>query len=454
MTRTVTTRTIAASLARVKALPQLVKSSLILDACHAAGHTWRDSVLNPLATITLFLIQILHGNTACEHLRHLSPLRFTASAYCQARRRLPVALLQQLLRAVTDTMFQATESIARWHGHRTFILDGSNFSMPDTPELMKHFGHPSGQRPGCGFPAAHLMMLCDLTTGLIRHVITGPLFTHDLPAGTPMHAFLQPGDLVIADRGFAGWAFFALFLQHQLHVVIRKHQRLRMSFGARDAVHPDGVWVRLYRLGPDEQVIEWRKPRTRPDWISKEAYDALPPSIILRVIRYTIHRRGFRTRAVTLMTTLADHRRYPTDEIIALYGRRWEIETNLRSLKTTMGMDTLRCKTVAGVERELIMYALAYNLVRMEMVRAGRVQQVEPERISFVDALRAVRARADGTPAPSHTARGTPVQLVVNPIRADRVEPRAVKRRPKQHRLLTMPRARARQLLVRQHFAA
>lgn len=455
MTRTVTAHTIVASLRRVKALPQLVQPQHVLDACRAADHGWRDGTLNPLATITLFLIQILHGNTACEHLRHLSPLSFTASAYCQARRRLPLALFHHLLRTVTDAMFDATEPIARWRGHRTFLLDGSSFSMPDTPELMTHFGHPPGQKRGCAFPCAHLLVLCDLATGLIRHIIGGPLFTHDLAGGVKIHPALRPDDLVIADRGFAGWAFFALYMQHQLHAVIRMHQRLIMTFNPRKTTHPNDVWMRLYLLDKNDQVIEWFKPRMRPAWISRRAYDALPPSIIVRVIRYTLRRRGFRTTGVTLLTTLVDHTRYPTEEIAASYGRRWEIETNLRSLKETMGMHTMRCKTVAGVEKELIMYALAYNLVRMEMVKAGCAQRVDPRRISFVDALRSVRARAGGgARAPGATEGAGALRLVVNPLRPVRLEPRAVKRRPKQQRLLTLPRAEARKRLLRQRLAA
>ena len=454
MTRTVTAHTIASALRRVKALPQLVQHQHVLDASHASGHVWRDGVLNPLATISLFLMQTLHGNTACEHLRHLAPLRFTASAYCQARRRLPLTMFQHLLRTVTDGMFNATESIARWRGHRTFLLDGSSFSMPDTPELMERFGHPPGQQPGCRFPCAHLMILCDLATGLIRHIVGGPLFTHDLAEGVKMHPALRRGDLVIADRGFAGWAFFALYIQHELHAVIRKHQRLIMTFNPRKTRHPHGVWVRLKMLEKDDQVIQWFKPTQRPAWISASAYEALPPSMIVRVIHYTVRRRGFRTKRITLLTTLVDHGQYPKEEIMTLYRRRWEIETNIRCLKETMGMHTLRCQTVTGVQKELIMYAIAYNLVRMEMVKAGHVQRVDPRRISFVDALRSLCARAGEARSRAPADKDPPLPLVVNPMRPGRIEPRAVKRRPKQHRLLTIPRAQARQRLQRQQLAA
>ncbi len=214
------------------------------------------------------------------------------------------------------------------------------------------------------------------------------------------------------------------------------------------------MWVRLKMLEKDDQVIEWFKPKNRPAWISHSAYEALPPSMIVRVIHYTVRRRGFRTKRITLLTTLVDHGQYPKEEIMTLYRRRWEIETNIRCLKETMGMHTLRCQTVTGVQKELIMYAIAYNLVRMEMVKAGRVQRVDPRRISFVDALRSLCARAGEARPRAPADKDPPLPLVVNPMRPGRIEPRAVKRRPKQQRLLTIPRAQARQRLQRQQLAA
>lgn len=458
MTRMVTAGTIAAALRRVKALPQLIEHDLVLDACRAAGHGWRDGPLNPLSTVTLFLIQVLHGNTAINHLRHLTPLAFTASAYCQARARLPLALFEHLLQSVTDAMFQTTDAIARWRGHRTFIIDGTTFTMPDTPALLSHFGHPSGQTPGCAFPVAHLMVLCDMATGLIRQITGAPLFTSDLTAGVKMCPLLRRGDLIIADRGFAGWAFYAVLEQHGLHTLIRAHQRLFLSFRRRVREHPHGVWTRLYLLDKDDQVIEWFKPGSCPQWMSKRDFAALMPSILIRIIRYSLRRRGFRPEEIIIMTTLTDHQRYPKQELIALYGRRWEIETNIRHLKQTMKMNELHCQSIAGVRKELTMFAIAYNLVRMEMTHAAAAQRIQPERISFVDALRALQARAT-TPAihprMTHDKRPPPTPaLIVNPYRPNRCEPRAIKRRPPQRRLLTTPRAEARKRLQQQRLAA
>jgi hypothetical protein len=254
---------------------------------------------------------------------------------------------------------------------------------------------------------------------------------------------------VLGDRVFGTWGYFALVLRHNLHAVTRAHQRLKLNFNPRQRWHERGTYCRLYKLDDDDQVIEWFKPRHRPKWMSLAVYERLPPSIIVRMTRYTIRRKGFRTRQVTLLTTLTDHERYPADELAALYRRRWEIETNFRDLKETMGMKTLRCQTVDGVLKEMYTYAIAYNLVRMMCLQAATHQGVEARRISFINALRSLRQvlllRCAGEPPP---------RLMVNPHRPGRVEPRLVKRRPRQRRYLTIPRAEARKRLQAQPLAA
>jgi hypothetical protein len=428
---------------------QLPTPQLVFELCRSLGHRWRRGPLDPFNTIIVFLIQILHGNTACVHACLLSGLGVTDSAYCQARRRLPLRLFTALFARLVDDLLRSTVGVSQWRGHRVFLLDGSSFSMPDTPALQKHFGQPSGQKKGCGFPVAHLMALCDLSTGLVIDLVASPLYSGDLTKGVRTHRLLRAGDIVLGDRVFGTWGYFALVFHHKLHAVTRAHQRLKLSFNPRKRWHEGGTYCRLYRLGRDDQVIEWFKPTHRPRWMSPAVYERLPRSIIVRAIRYTIRRKGFRTRQVTLLTTLTDQKRYPADELAALYRRRWEIETNFRDLKETMGMKTLRCRTVDGVLKEMYIYAIAYNLVRMACVKAGREQDVDARRISFVAALRSLRhtlvLRCAGEPPP---------RLMVNPHRPGRVEPRLVKRRPTQRRYLTIPRAEARKHLQPHPLAA
>ena len=441
---------IADALERIKGrVTDAVPEDLIRRLCHEAGHRWRDRDLGPVVTTHLFLQQVLHGNTAVAHLRRLSGLDFTDAAYCQARARLPLELLQRLQRAVTDDLRQDGDGRAegRWLGRRVYLLDGSSFSMPDTPELREHFGHPSGQAEGCGFPVAHLMALFDARRGYLLRAVAQPLYTHDMSQAAALHAELRGGDVLVGDRAFGSYAHLALCQERGLHGLFRAHQRQIVSFrpGRRHGLkgRPTSRWLR--RLGRHDQLVEYFKPQGRPEWMTAERYATLPESVVVRELRYEVGRPGCRTRVVTLVTTLLDPQAYPAEELARLYGLRWGVETDLRHLKQTMKMEILHCKTVAGVQKELAVFALVYNLVRRVMEEAGRRQEVEADRISFVDALRWLQEARPGDDLPP---------LVVNPDRPGRVQPRVRKRRPKQYPLMTRPRAELRKALLKQRPAA
>ena len=425
----------------------------IRDACRRAGHAWRERTLDPVTTLQLFLLQVLHGNTACAHLPHLSGLKFSASAYCQARARIPLKVFQTLLEQMTQGLQGAADSAARWRGHRVFHMDGSGFSMPDTEELREHFGQPGGQRVGCGFPVAHTLVLMHAGAGFLLRILAAPLRTHDASQAAQVHPELQEDDVLVGDRAFCSYAQMALLFQRKVHVVLRIHQRQIVDFtphrphavpGKKAAPGlPRSRWVK--RLGKDDQLVEWLRPTACPAWMPREQYQALPEQLLLRELRVRIVRRGWRTGEVTLVTTLLDPRRYPARELAALYVQRWQVETNLRHLKQTLGLDPLRCETVAGVLKELAMFALAYNLVRLAMHASAWVQGVAPERISFVDALRWLCAEHSGK---------TLANLTINPERPGRYEPRVRKRRPKQFPLMKKPRQELQQEFLSKQFAA
>jgi hypothetical protein len=448
-------RRLVSVLRRLKDAPaQQLDRPEIIDACRQVHHTWRCCLLDPVAILHLFLNQILRGNTAINHLVRISGRSFTGSAYCQARSRLPLALFQVLLRRVADRIRPAIEDSGRWHGHRVFVADGSSFSMPDVPELKDHFGQPSVQQPGCGFPVAHLLALFHVGTGMLVEVLTAPLCTHDMSGVARIHPQLREGDVLLGDRGFGSFAHLGLLVARGAHGVFRIHQRQIVDFTPRRAharpgqkKAPKGLphsrWLR--GSGPTDQVVAWLKPKVRPEWMAADQYASLPEELIVRELRYHTGRAGFRVRQVTLVTTLVDAELYPLEELAALYRKRWEVEGNLKSLKTTMNMDVLRCETVAGVSKELLMFALVYNLVRLVMLEASRRQGVPVDRISFVDALRWLSEARPGVALP---------KLVVNPDRADRVEPRVKKRRPKQYPLMTKPRSKLRKALLEKKVAA
>jgi len=430
-------------------------SNVIHAACRAAGHTWcASALLTPAAIIHWFLIQVFHGNTALNHVTLMAGRCFTASAFCQARTRLPLAVFRAVLRAVIHALVPDTQAHGRWLGLRPFLLDGSSFSMPDTPALQAHFGQPGNQAKGCGFPVAHILALFHAGTGLLLEVFAAPLRSHDMAGITAILPFLTTGDVLVADRGLCSFAHLALLISKGVHAVFRLHQKQIVDFtpgrahaaaGRKRGVKglPRSRWIRA--CGLRDQVVEYFKPAACPVWLSAAEYRKLPESILVRELRYRITAPGFRTREVTLVTTLLDEAVYTADALAELYGTRWRVEENLKALKQTMKMDVLKCKTVDGVLKELTMYALAYNLVRVTMGEAARRQGVAPDRVSFIDALRWLREAEEGEEMP---------KLVVNPWRPGRYEPRVRKRRPKPYPVMKKPRAELRKLLRDRDLAA
>jgi hypothetical protein len=441
-------RSIVQAVARIKRnVAEFLTAESIAQACREAGHTWRERELGPATTVWAFLLQVVYGNTSCAHVVRLADLRCSAEAYCAARARLPLAALRSLLERTTRAARGSCHE-PRWHGHRTFLADGSGCSMPDTVELQNHFGQPGQQDRGCGFPQAHLLAMFDAATGLVIKLLAAPLRTHDQSQVTQLHPELSADDVLVADRGFASYVHLALISGRNVHAVFRAHQRQLVSF-RRDrrlsGRQPRGTVARyansrlLRQLGRFDQVVEYTKPPQCPDWMDAAAFATLPETMPVRELRYRTGVRGFRSRVITLVTTLLDAERYPLVELAELYRRRWEIETNFAHLKTTMRMDVLRCQSVPGVLKELTMFALVYNLVRLIMLAAARQMEVPARRLSFVDALRWLAEASEHTPA---------LVVRVNRPRPHRLEPRVRKRRPKEFPLMKASRRQLRQQLL------
>jgi len=412
--------------------------------CQEQGLHFRDTKLSPGRTVKYFGWQVLAGNVSCDAVAHHADGAFTASAYCQARQRLPLGVLKE----VSDQIAAEALSVANagsehlWRGHRTFRIDGSGTRLPDSREVRQYFGCSGNCRPGCSYPTAHLLLLVG-AGGVGLEVICSPLRTGDMTHASKMHRHLSSGDVLIGDGLFGSCCHLHSLMRQQLHGVFPMHHSRKIAWGSNADQGPNRRFVKS--LGWYDQLVEYRKPAERPEWMSAKEFKAVPQWIQVREVRRQVMVGGAR-RTITLVTTLCDPLKYPAKALVKLLGERWTIEVNLRSFKTTMGGERLHCQTVDGVKKELLMYLIVYNLVRLLMLEAAARQRVPFDRISFADALMRLRHGTD---------LEIWVDLKINPLRPGRIEPRVVKRRPKPYPTMGRPRAAMRRrILLRRKAAA
>ena len=348
------------ALARIKDdVRAFVPDESIREACRAAGHRWRERRPGPVETVHLFVLQVIHSNTAIRHLRHLAGRAVNAAAYCEARMRLPLGVLRSLLRDSAARAGAAGAGAGRhWCGLRVLLVDGSSTIAPDTPASRRAFGQPPNQRPGCGFPVPKVMALFDAFGGMVLEALCLPLFTHEQSGVWRLHPVLGPGDLLVGDRGFCSYVHLAMLHLRGAAALFRVHQRQIVDFrpgrGPRrkgERGRPNSRVVR--RLGGHDQVVAWAKPGKRPQWMTTPAaqFDALPAELHVRELRYHLKGRGRRTRVVTVATTLLDPALYPKEKVAQLYGLRWSVETHFAELKTTLRMRRVKSRTPDGVRK-------------------------------------------------------------------------------------------------------
>ena len=398
-----------------------------------AGIGRRNRVFTPWVTFCAFLGQVLQRGTSCrDAVRRVQAWHLAAgrvnldgntSGYCQARQRLPLAVLRTALDRLAEWCAERTRPADLWRGRVVKVMDGCGLSMPDTAENRTIYPYASGQKPGCGFPTGQLVGLFSLPTGHLERFVLSSWKAHEAPLARQLLDWVAPGEVVLADRAFCSWALLALFQQRGVDVVIRLHQ------------------ARLRQTGQ----VEWTKPQRPKLWDQKQWAD-LPDKLALRVVRFRVAVPGFRTEEIFFVTTLRDKKKYPDAVLADLFRRRWQVELCFRDLKTTLGLDVLRTQTPDLIEKEIHLQAIAYNLVRALMLAAATQHDVAPSRLSFKGTVSTLRAFAPlFAPAQPHAARryhDLLRALAADPIpqRPNRVEPRAVKRRPKCYQLLTRPR--------------
>lgn len=432
--------TVAEALRRVKDDPaRVLRPEYIEAACRSVGYDhWRDRTLGPVATVQAMAVQALHGNAPIGEVVRLHKGVFTGPAFCRARKRLPLEVLLALFheqhRLATRTVTGLTDAAAErrkglWRGHRTWINDSTGFSMPDTPELQDYFGQPSNQKPGCGFPVCRALILLDWHSLMLMDFIPAPLDTGEGSLAPLAHPSMRAGDIVLSDSNFGTFGQIALQQERGLHALCEVQVSRGVSFDWR-STRSGAELVR--KISRRDQIVRWLKPSQRPEWMDARQFEALPDSILVREVRVRLRDQGSRKHEVTLVTTLLDERKYPAAALGELYGRRWRIEGSIRTLKHTLKLDVLRCRSAHGVLKELVTIALVHNMVRMVMLDAAARQKVKPDRISFIDALRWWRCAEPDEPLPI---------LRTNPLRPNRHEPRVRKRRAKAYPLMHEPRS-------------
>jgi putative transposase len=429
----------------------------IEEACAAEqiafGETAK-SFWTPALTLWTFLSQVLHADKSCRAAvaravvalaLSRNPQDVDTGNYCRARAKLSVPLVRRLTLQVGNALEAEAPAAWRWKDRHVVLVDGFTTTLPDTPENQKSYPQPSTQKPGLGCPLVRAVVLLGLATAALQGLALGPYQgkeSGETALFRTLLDLLSPGTVVLADRFYCSYFMLALLQARGVEAVLRLHQSRASQF------------QRGRRLGPDDYLVTWSKPE-RPDWMDEELYALMPASIQVREVHHQVPRRGYRVDKLIVVTTLLDADAYPSDDITDLYQERWQVELDIRAIKATLKMDTLRCLTPFMVEKEIWAHFLGYNLIRKVAAQAAQVRGVPARSLSFTASLQVVVGAwsklTEATPAEQADMAGKLLRCLGKEKvghRPGRCEPRALKRRPKKQKLLTKPRAEARAELL------
>ena len=423
------------------------------------GANSRQRVYSLRRTFWGFLYQALNPSCPCREivrqiqalfcLNSLGSVDEGTGAYCQARLRLPLDILQRIRHAVADRADKLLPQAQQlWHGLRPKVIDGTTISLPDTPKNQREYPQSRSQKPGCGFPLLKIVGIFSLSSGVLLDYAKGNKHRHELALLYKLLDHFKARDLVVADRGFCNFVLIALLLLRGVGSLFRLHQARRID------------WRKGKRLGKNDRLFTWSKPPNKPRYLPHCLWKLVPTELPVRVLRFQLKVRGFRPESVTLATTLIDAQIYPAQEVAQLYARRWKIELWFRDIKTSMGMEVLRCQSPKMVHKELEMFLIAYNLIRALMTEASALHDVPLDRISFkgtVDATRqySIAIAQARSKKKQRELIGELLAVLAKdevPARPGRREPRALKRRPKPFPLLNQHRRRFKEIAHRNRY--
>ena len=417
-----------------------------------------DAVYTPAVTLWAFLSQVLFEGKNRSCLAAVArvvvlmaalgrkPCSENSGAYCRARAKIPTAVIRRLTGDVAEQAECRVPDEWLWCGRRIELLDGFTVSGPDTTENQEEYPQPSTQAEGLGFPLMRCVIRLSLASGLAMDLEIGPYSGKETGETALLRLMLERlvrGTILLADRYYCSYFLIALLMELGIDFVVRLHQCRTADFRRGE------------RLGPGDHIVEWTRP-PQPDWMDDETYARMRASIKVREVEVRVPQRGFRDSKFVVVTSLLDCQIYAADEIAALYRKRWLVELDIRTIKATLGFDILRGQTPEMLRKELWAALLAYNLIRQTMLAAAQRAELAPRSLSFAHAAQTVAASFVMIPVISSRRQRDVIDAAIGSLRRplvgqrpDRVEPRAVKRRPKPHDLLTKPRAQARAELMR-----
>jgi hypothetical protein len=430
----------------------VLTESIIAQALTAIEVRWIHRIFTPLITLRIFLGQVLSADQSCRaavghlvaHRSSKGQRRCSAAtgAYCQARRRLPEKFFSAVMCLVGRALEDKVDQRWLWKGRRVYMFDGTTVRMPDTPKNQRAYPQVYNQRRGAGFPIARIGAITSLSCGAIlklgfsRYAGKGQ---GEITLLRRLWNVLRSGDVLLTDSLMANWLNIHELQQRGIEYVGRLNKANRTADFRRGK-----------RLGDYDHIVRWSKPAyiKSLDW---QTYKALPEFITVREIFVRVEQRGFRTRSLVVVTTILDPLEATKEDLATLYRARWNNELDLRSIKCTMQMHELRCKSPEMVRKEVWTHILAYNLIRTIMAQAAATYGLLPRTISFKGTIQMLEAfehliEAQAAHAPlncSAAYRDLLHAIATHRVgnRPNRFEPRMKKRRHNNFAWMMKPRA-------------
>ena len=421
----------------------LLTGSEFLEKVESLLPEHRERLFPPTETLSMFLAQAMSADRSCQsavnnaavnRLKGGLPTCSThTGAYCKARNRMPLEMVYTLARHTGRLLTDCTPDAWHWRGRPVRLVDGATVTLPDTADNQEVYPQPRSQQPGLGFPLCRLVGITCLASGALLDVAMGPCRGKGSDEQSLLRSMLdtlEAGDVLLGDAFYATYFLICDLRKRGVDGIFEQHGSRRRSTDFRCG----------QKLGPRDHLIELHKPQNKPDWMSQEKYDQAPESVKVR----ELHVAG-----KTLVTTLCSPKETSKAALKMLYHDRWNIELDLRNIKTTLGMETMTCRTPAMAEKEIWIYLLAYNLIRILMAQAALFADLLPRQISFKHTLQLWNSwRLNDLGAHDDEKLATLFILIAQQRvgnRPGRTEPRAVKRRPKPFPRLMKPRHIARE---------